>query len=105
MIVCSCNIIRRSEIEGAILGLLEDDPWQVIVPLQVYHTLEKRGKCCGCFPNVVGIIVEQTTLFHERMNSPKADVIALIDRVQRKHRRAEANDTWAGAVTVKSRAA
>ncbi|MEM1198787.1 MAG: (2Fe-2S)-binding protein [Pseudomonadota bacterium] len=105
MIVCSCNIIRRAEIESAILDLLEQDPWKVIVPLQVYHSLEKRGKCCGCFPNVVGIIVEQTTLFHERVNSPKADVIALLDRVQRKYQRAETADSWSGAVTIKSRAA
>lgn len=105
MIVCSCNIIRRSEIEGAILDLLEKDPWQVIAPLQVYHSLEKRGKCCGCFPNVVGIIVEQTTLFHERVNSPKADVIALLDRLQRKHQRTETDDRWARAVTIRSRAA
>lgn len=105
MIVCSCNIIRRAEIEGAILDLLERDPWKVIVPLQVYHALEKRGKCCGCFPNVVDIIIDQTTRFHESVNSPKADVIALIDRVQRRHQRNETRDAWASAVTIKSRAA
>ncbi|MEM8688183.1 MAG: (2Fe-2S)-binding protein [Pseudomonadota bacterium] len=105
MIVCSCNIIRRVEIEGAILDLLEQDPWQVIVPLQVYHSLEKRGKCCGCFPNVIGIIIEQTTLFHERVNSPRADVIALLDRVQRKHQRADTSSGWSSAVTIKARAA
>ncbi len=32
MLVCHCNVITEKEIERAILALLEDDPWQLIVP-------------------------------------------------------------------------
>ena len=105
MIVCSCNIIKSAEIEEVILDLLKHDPWQVIVPLQVYRALEKRGKCCGCFSNVVDIIISQTKRYHAKMNSPEADVTALIDRVQRSHHLVAAGNDWVKALTVRSHAA
>ena len=38
-------------------SLLDEDCWQLIVPAKVYHAMQKRGRCCGCFPNVVDIIL------------------------------------------------
>ena len=53
MLICHCNIITEREIEQSIVELLDQDPWQLIVPAKVYHAMHKRGRCCGCFPNVV----------------------------------------------------
>ena len=39
MLVCHCNLITEKEIEEAIVSLLDADPWQLIVPAKVYHTL------------------------------------------------------------------
>ena len=87
MIVCSCNVIKSAEIEAAIRELLREDPWQLIVPLQVYHLMSKRGKCCGCFPNVSGLILETTREFHAELATPQADVVSLLGRLRAKNAR------------------
>ena len=89
MIVCHCNIISMREIEETISGLLDADPWRLIVPLQVYHAMKKRGRCCGCFPNVVDIIVRVTEAYHRRLETPEADVICFVERLREEHRRFE----------------
>jgi hypothetical protein len=61
MIICSCNVISRREIEGVIETILTDDPLAVLTPNLLYHRLGRRGKCCGCFPNVSDILVEHGT--------------------------------------------
>jgi len=60
MIVCQCNILSKAEIERAVEQLIEQDPWRLIVPSTVYHFMRMRGRCCGCFPDVVEIIGEVT---------------------------------------------
>lgn len=60
MIVCQCNILTRQEIETAVEKLLAEDPWRLIVPSTVYHAMRIRGRCCGCFPDVIEIISEVT---------------------------------------------
>jgi bacterioferritin-associated ferredoxin len=60
MIVCHCNLLSQGEIEAAVEKLLRDDPWQLIVPSKVYHSMQIRGRCCGCFPDVVEIIAAVT---------------------------------------------
>lgn len=85
MIVCQCNLISAEEIENTIIEFLDQDPWQLIVPLQVYHEMEKRGRCCGCFPNVVDIIVRTVKDYHEAHATPPAEIISLVDRIQKKH--------------------
>ncbi len=60
MIVCQCNILSKAEIEAAVEQLLAQDPWRLIVPSTVYHAMRMRGRCCGCFPDVVEIIGEVT---------------------------------------------
>lgn len=60
MIVCQCNILSKAEIERAVEQLIEQDPWRLIVPSTVYHAMRMRGRCCGCFPDVVAIIGEVT---------------------------------------------
>ncbi|PWV97811.1 BFD-like [2Fe-2S] binding protein [Hoeflea marina] len=60
MIVCQCNILSDREIEAAVERLLRDDPWQLIVPSKVYHAMGIRGRCCGCFGDVIAIIGRMT---------------------------------------------
>lgn len=82
MLVCHCNIITLKEIEETITSLLEEDCWQLIVPAKVYHAMQKRGRCCGCFPNVVETIIRVTEDYHLRHDQNDSEVISFIDRVR-----------------------
>lgn len=82
MLICHCNLITEKEIEEAILQLLNQDPWSLIVPAKVYHTLQKRGRCCGCFPNVVETIIRVTENYHARSQAGTSDVVSHLDRVR-----------------------
>ncbi|SRR5690606_21367643 len=90
MIVCHCNLIQESEIERTIVAMLDDDPWQLIVPLKVYHEMNKRGRCCGCFPNVVDIIIRVTAEYHKRNRTPPAQIESLVVRLSEVNREIEA---------------
>jgi bacterioferritin-associated ferredoxin len=67
MIVCSCNVITRRDIEAVIERLLADDAYAVLTPNLIYHRLGRRGRCCGCFPQVTRILVEHCILVRERI--------------------------------------
>lgn len=82
MLICHCNVIEEKEIEAAIVALLDADPWQLIVPAKVYHSLGKRGRCCGCFPNVVETIIRVTEDYHCHANPGDADAVTFLDRVK-----------------------
>jgi len=90
MLVCHCNVITEAEIVSAIEELLTEDEWRLIVPLQVYHSMNKRGRCCGCFPNVVDIIVRTTEAWHRRKARPESEVVDLVARLREEHSRLEA---------------
>ena len=85
MMVCSCNIITDKDIRDVIISFLDDDCWQLIVPGKVYHAMQKRGRCCGCFPNVVDIIVKTTQDYHAMRNSEGSDVVDFMERLKRFH--------------------
>lgn len=82
MLVCSCNFITDKDIRDVITSFLDEDPWQLIVPGKVYHAMEKRGRCCGCFPNVVDLIVETTTNYHKALNEPENEREAFLARLR-----------------------
>ena len=82
MLICHCNIITEKEIEQTIVRLLDEDPWQLIVPAKVYHAMAKRGRCCGCFPNVVETIIRVTEDYHARSVTSGADIVSHLDRVR-----------------------
>jgi len=82
MIICHCNLITQKEIEDTITELLDQDPWSLIVPAKVYHTLHKRGRCCGCFPNVVETIIRVTEEYHARSETKVGEVVSHLDRVR-----------------------
>jgi hypothetical protein len=67
MIVCSCNVITRRDIEVVIEELYGQDAYAVVTPNLIYHRMSKRGRCCGCFPQVVRILIEHGTLVRERL--------------------------------------
>ncbi|MBW3097699.1 (2Fe-2S)-binding protein [Pseudohoeflea coraliihabitans] len=87
MLICQCNIIAKREIEATVRGFLDDDPWQIITPLRVYHALHKRGRCCGCFPDVVGVIVETTQAWHRDQASPEDKIVDFVARLKAEHAR------------------
>ena len=89
MIVCHCNVITKSEIVEVINGFLDEDAWRLIVPLQVYHAMDKRGRCCNCFPGVVDIIIETTRAWHQDHATPEAEIISLIERLAKDQRARE----------------
>ena len=83
MITCHCNIITERDIEQSIVDMLDEDCWQLIVPLKVYHAMEKRGKCCRCFPNVIDIIIRTTEGYHARFDRSEAELIPLRQKLHR----------------------
>ncbi|MCQ2002342.1 (2Fe-2S)-binding protein [Rhizobium sp. NRK18] len=85
MLVCSCNFITAKEIEDTIVALLDEDCWQLIVPSKVYHAMAKRGRCCGCFPNVVDIIIRTTERYHLEHPSTEAEMFDFMSRLKRFH--------------------
>ncbi len=89
MLVCQCNVITSRDVEGIVRQFLEEDPWQLIVPAKVYHEMGKRGLCCGCFPNVVDIIIEVTEKYHLQKGADAArlsDVQERFEQLRIRHR-------------------
>ena len=105
MIVCSCNIIMKDEIKSIILSMLKADPWRLIVPNQVYHEMGKRGKCCGCFPQLVELIVETSEQFHQDMKTDEKQVVQFIAKLKKKHHQCETARMLANHRLKKIRAA
>ena len=85
MIVCSCNIITKAEIEQVIIDLLDEQQWRLIVPAQVYNALGKHGKCCRCFPNVSQMIVEITEQYQKGKQTPVGERQILLNNPNEKH--------------------
>ncbi|GEO85815.1 (2Fe-2S)-binding protein [Ciceribacter naphthalenivorans] len=85
MLVCSCNYITDKDIKDVINELLDEDCWQLIVPAKIYHAMGKRGRCCGCFPNVVDLIIRTTEEYHASRQTDGADVVDFMERLKRFH--------------------
>jgi len=64
MILCQCNVLSTQEIEDIILEFLNEDCWQLVVPGRIFNAAKKRGRCCGCFPNIVETIIKVTENYH-----------------------------------------
>ncbi len=83
MITCHCNIITERDIEQTIVDLLDEDCWQLIVPVKLYHAMEKRGKCCRCFPNVIDIIIRTTEAYHARFDRQEVELLSYREKLYR----------------------
>ncbi|WP_246018289.1 (2Fe-2S)-binding protein [Pelagibacterium montanilacus] len=75
-------MITTREIENVVLDVLEEDPWQLVVPARIYRELGKRGQCCGCVPNLVDIIQKVTENYHLKLAGNGASLIDVRLRVQ-----------------------
>ncbi len=82
MIVCSCNLIQKQEVEAVVNDLLTRDPWQFIPPETIYFALNKRGKCFGCLPNLAQLILTTTLNFHKAIHTPDKEIHALMQSLQ-----------------------
>lgn len=89
MLVCSCNVISKADIEDVIRTFLDEDPWHVITPGKVYHAMQKRGRCCGCFPNVINIIVAEIENYHRDAETPDAEILPFIARLRSEYQRTQ----------------
>ncbi|MEL6413998.1 MAG: (2Fe-2S)-binding protein [Pseudomonadota bacterium] len=89
MIVCSCNYITKKEIAEVVRGFLEVDEWQLITVGMVYHALQSRGRCCGCFPNAIELIVEVSEAWHREREREDAAVLPYVARIREEHQRCE----------------
>ena len=89
MIVCSCNIVTKEEISDVVRDFLRDDEWQLITIGMVYHAMAVRGKCCGCFPNAIDIIIDVTEQWHRAHARDEATIIPFVARIREEHERCE----------------
>ncbi|MEM1376529.1 MAG: (2Fe-2S)-binding protein [Pseudomonadota bacterium] len=91
MIVCSCNSITKKSIEAVVHEFLDEDAWRLITVGMVYHALEKRGQCCGCFPNAIDVIVKATDAWHRQREFDEDVVVAFVQKIREEHTRFEQN--------------
>lgn len=73
MIVCQCNVIKRHEIRDAVSAILAADPSGRLEPQYIYRELQKRGRCCSCFPLVASIVEEMLEEALHAVESPLFD--------------------------------
>jgi hypothetical protein len=52
---------------------------------KVYHAMGKRGRCCGCFPNVVDLIIRTTEEYHALRKTEETKVINFMERLKQFH--------------------
>ncbi|MCD7060740.1 (2Fe-2S)-binding protein [Pelagibacterium xiamenense] len=82
MLVCQCNLITTKDIEDIVVGILDEDPWQLVVPAQIYREAGKRGQCCGCVPNIVDIIQKVTENYHLMLEGNAANLVDVRARLK-----------------------
>ena len=58
MIICHCNVIRESDIAGAIKDQRTRDPHCIVTPGTVMRNCGRRPKCGGCLPVFARLIEE-----------------------------------------------
>lgn len=82
MLICQCNLITTKDIEDIVVSILDEDPWQLVVPARIYRELGKRGQCCGCVPNLVDIIGKVTETYHLRLAGNAANIVDVRARMK-----------------------
>jgi|SRR5690554_4896844 len=83
MLVCQCNLITTKDVEEIVLSVLEQDPWQLVVPAHVYREAGRRGQCCGCVPNIVDIIIKVTENYHLKLAGNAANLVDVRSRMNK----------------------
>lgn len=82
MLVCQCNMISTKDIEDIVVGILDEDAWQLVVPARIYRELGKRGQCCGCVPNLMDIIRKVTETYHLKLAGNAANLVDVRSRMK-----------------------
>jgi len=82
MLVCQCNLISTTDIEDIVVDILDEDPWQLVVPAHIYRELGKRGQCCGCVPNIVDIIGKVTETYHLKLAGNASNLVDVRSRMK-----------------------
>lgn len=82
MLVCQCNLITTKHIEDIVVAILDEDPWQLVVPARIYREMGKRGQCCGCVPNLVDIIGKVTETYHLKLEGNAANIVDVRNRMK-----------------------
>lgn len=59
MIVCSCTIITDSDIETALVEVLNRPNAPIPTPGLIFRHLNRRMNCCGCAPVAVETIYDK----------------------------------------------
>jgi hypothetical protein len=47
--------------------------------------MSKRGRCCGCFPNVVDLIIRTTEDYHASRHSTEDELVVYMSRLRQFH--------------------
>lgn len=76
MIVCHCNFITKADLERAVREILREDPSARLDPRFVYAHLEKRGKCCGCFPQAERVVGEMLDAAMGEVDGGRLDAVS-----------------------------
>lgn len=96
MIVCSCSMISDSDIEDALVEILNQPNAPIPTPGVVYRQLSRRMNCCSCAPLAVETIYKKVNEL-EKKGLICPDVCAatrskLIEFTGRRARRNGTND-------------
>jgi bacterioferritin-associated ferredoxin len=81
MIVCHCNFITRADIEGAVREILAEDPSARLEPQFVYARLQRKGKCCGCFPQAESVIADYLTAAMKEVDGAGLAAVSPLERL------------------------
>ena len=100
MIVCSCTMISDSDIEDALVEILNQPNAPIPTPGVVYRHLSQRMNCCSCAPLAVETIYNKVNELETKgLISPYVCATAcskLIEFTSRRASRSGANDKPAG---------
>jgi hypothetical protein len=65
----------------------------------------KRGRCCGCFPNLVNLIVDTSEAYHREICEDEEKVVMFINELKKKHEQCETARALALARKVRTKVA
>lgn len=48
MILCSCTVLTKAQLQAAVTDMLHQDPYAVITPGRLFHACGRRMECARC---------------------------------------------------------
>ena len=78
MIICSCNVVSHTDIDVALLYLLNLPEPPVPTPGLVFRMLSKKMNCCACAPLAVETIYARVEILERKgLICPHRSAVAL----------------------------